>query len=207
MKTNVRIIAATNADLSKLAVEGKFRQDLLFRLQGFSIHLPPLRERGDDIVLLIKHYVQRFGQHLKKPVRALSPEVLATLQSYPWPGNIRQLQNVIKQAIIKMRGDVILLDDLPVLEDDTPELHNDSHLPFDWDRFVTEQIQAGTNCLYAQALERMEHEVLVRVLKYTSGNQLQAAKILGITRGSLRNKIRRLGIEIAREIRGSVDVE
>jgi DNA-binding protein Fis len=84
-------------------------------------------------------------------------------------------------------------------------LQQSSSSAFDWDRFVTDRINAGTNSLYAQALEHMEQEVLVRVLKYTNGNQLQAAKILGITRGSLRNKIRSLGIEITREIRGSED--
>jgi two-component system response regulator AtoC len=207
ISTDVRIIAATNADLPKLATEGVFRQDLLFRLNVYTIHLPPLRERGDDLALLIKHYVHQFGQQLNKPVRAIAPEVLARLQAYSWPGNIRQLQSVLKQAILQMRGDTILLDDLPALNGDGLSLQQSSSSAFDWDRFVTDRINAGTNSLYAQALEHMEQEVLVRVLKYTNGNQLQAAKILGITRGSLRNKIRSLGIEITRDIRGSEEAD
>jgi two-component system response regulator AtoC len=92
ISTDVRIIAATNADLPKLATEGVFRQDLLFRLNVYTIHLPPLRERGDDLALLIKHYVHQFGQQLNKPVRAIAPEVLARLQAYSGPatfGNLR----------------------------------------------------------------------------------------------------------------------
>jgi two-component system nitrogen regulation response regulator GlnG len=114
---------------------------------------------------------------------------------------------VIKQAILEMRGDTILPEDLPTLDASKPRLDQTSSSFFDWDDFVAGQVNAGTNRLYAQAVERMEQEILFRVLKHTNGNQLQAAKILGITRGSLRNKLRSLGIKISREIRGSTEGE
>ncbi|MFO0848465.1 MAG: sigma-54 dependent transcriptional regulator [Gemmataceae bacterium] len=201
--TDVRLIAATNADLEKLADDGRFRKDLFFRLNVFAIKLPPLRDRGDDLPLLIDHYVRRYGQELGKPVQAIAPEVLAALRAYPWPGNVRELQSVLKQALLQMPGTALLLDDLPAgIAGATgqPEPPAPAAGGFDWDRFVTDRIAAGTEDLYAESLEKMEREVLVRVLRHTGGNQLQAAKILGITRGSLRTKIRALGISISREV-------
>jgi two-component system nitrogen regulation response regulator GlnG len=113
--TDARVIAATNADLQALAAEGRFRQDLLFRLNVFGIHLPPLRDRGDDLPLLVDHYVRRYGQELGKPARAVAPEALAALRVYHWPGNVRELQSVLKQALLEMRGEVLLPDDLPAV--------------------------------------------------------------------------------------------
>jgi two-component system nitrogen regulation response regulator GlnG len=210
--TDARLIAATNADLEKMAEEGRFRKDLYFRLNVFTVRLPPLRERGDDLPLLIDHYLRRYGQEFGKPVQGVAPEAMAALKAYPWPGNVRELQSVLKQALLQMRGAALLAEDLPAA------LSGGVGLPpefapaaaaaapaaagelFDWDRFVGGRIAAGSEELYAEALERMEREVLVRVLRHTGGNQLQAAKVLGITRGSLRTKIRALGITINREV-------
>ena len=201
VRTDVRVIAATNADLQALADDGRVRQDLLFRLNVFGIHLPPLRDRGDDLPLLVDHYVRRYGQELGKPARAVAPEALAVLKAYRWPGNVRELQSVLKQALLEMRGEVLLPDDLPaVLTAAGPSTTADPSGPFDWDTFVAGRIATGSTALYAEGLERMEREVLVRVLTHTGGNQLRAAKILGITRGSLRTKIRTLGISIGREV-------
>ena len=198
--TDVRLIAATNADLDRMADDGRFRKDLYFRLNVFTIHLPPLRDRGDDLPLLIDHYVRRYRAELGKPVQAVAPEAQAALIAYPWPGNVRELQSVLKQSLLRMRGTVLLVDDLPagVTSPATPPAATTG--TFDWDAFVNGRITAGAVDLYAESLERMEREVLVRVLRHTGGNQLQAAKILGITRGSLRTKIRALGISINREV-------
>ncbi|MFM8272615.1 MAG: sigma-54-dependent transcriptional regulator, partial [Gemmata sp.] len=203
VQTDVRLIAATNADLEKLVEGGQFRRDLYFRLNVFTIRLPPLRERGGDVGVLIDHYLRRFGRELGKPVAEVAPDALAALLAYPWPGNVRELQSVLKQSVLRMSGSALLADFLP----DQVRAPGAPRGPaatadgaFDWDRFVGGRVAAGSENLYAEALERMEREVLLRVLQRTDGNQLQAARILGITRGSLRNKIRTLGISIARSV-------
>lgn len=202
VKTDVRLIAATNADLEKMVEDGRFRRDLYFRLNVFTIKLPPLHERGDDVLLLIDHFRKRFGHELGKPEVEVSPEATALLRAYPWPGNIRELQSVLKQSILQTSGSVLLPDFLPphVRKPPTPATGSDPGGEFDWDSFVAGRIAANSENLYAESVERMEREVLVRVLKHTGGNQLQAARILGITRGSLRNKIRTLGITIAKSV-------
>ena len=201
IRTDVRIIAATNADLERMVEDGRFRRDLYFRLNVFTIRLPPLRERGEDIPLLIEYYVKRFGQELGKPVAEVTPEAMKALEAYAWPGNIRELQSVLKQALLQMRGTVLLTDRLPpaVLGRGAAAGDGPGGV-FDWDAFVAGRIAAGTEDLFAESLAVMEREVLVRVLRHTGGNQLQAARILGITRGSLRTKIRALGISIARTV-------
>jgi two-component system nitrogen regulation response regulator GlnG len=206
VQTDVRLIAATNADLEKLSDDGRFRRDLYFRLNVFSISLPPLRDRGDDVGLLIDHYLKRFGHELGKPAVEVAPTAAAALRAYPWPGNVRELQSVLKQSLLRMSGGVLLPDFLPERVFSPADGAAARPQPaaadgaFGWDEFVGGRIAGGSQNLYAEAVERMEREVLVRVLKHTDGNQLQAARILGITRGSLRNKIRALGISISREV-------
>ena len=205
---DARVIAATNADLERMVDDGRFRKDLFFRLNVFTLRLPPLRDRGDDLRLLIDYYLRRYGQELGRPVQAVGPAAMAALTAYPWPGNVRELQSVLKQGILQMRGSALLVEDLPAAvaggaappAEPAPAPAAATGEAFDWDRFVAGRIAAGTEGLYAEALERMEREVLVRVLRHTGGNQLQAAKLLGITRGSLRTKIRALGITINREV-------
>ncbi|HEY2910293.1 MAG TPA: sigma-54 dependent transcriptional regulator, partial [Gemmataceae bacterium] len=182
IQTDVRVIASTNADLEKMAEDGRFRKDLFFRLNVFTIKLPPLRERGDDIVLLIEHYMRRFGQELGKPAQELAPAAMELLRNYTWPGNVRELQSVVKQSLLRMSGSVLLPDFLP-LRIRNPQ-NSEILVPigrgsFDWDDFVGGIIASGSENLYAEALERMEREVVVRVLQHTGGNQLQAARILG----------------------------
>ena len=211
VQTDVRLIAATNADLERMADEDRFRKDLYFRLNVFTIRLPALRDRGDDVVALINHYLMKFGREFGKPVQEVAPEAMAALQSYSWPGNVRELQSVIKQSLLQMSGSVLLADFLPARVRQPPvagsagsagasEVVETTGAVFDWDVFVAGRIATGTETLYAESLERMEREVILRVLKHTEGNQLQAARILGITRGSLRSKIRALGISIARSV-------
>ena len=193
LRTDVRVIAATNVDLERLTAEGRFRKDLYFRLNVFAIRLPPLRDRGDDLGLLIEHYITALGQELAKPIRTITPEAMAALRAYPWPGNIRELQSAVKQSLLRTRGDVLLADFLPsFVFARTPAAAE----PGDRTRFVADRIAAGTEDLYAECVERMEREVVAQVLRHTNGNQLQAARILGITRGNLRKKIRTHGISI-----------
>ncbi len=206
VQTNVRLISATNADLEAMSEDGRFRKDLYFRLNVFSISLPALRERGGDLRLLIEHYLRRLGAELGKPDPQLAPLTLEKLEAYSWPGNIRELQSVLKQLILQANGSVLLSDFLPdvvrngALANSPEPVAAVLRATTDWDAFVAERITQGSENLYAEGLVLLEREVLLRVLRHTSGNQVQAARILGITRGSLRNKIRSLNIEISRSI-------
>jgi nitrogen regulation protein NR(I) len=202
IQTNVRVIAATNRDLEQLVAAGQFRSDLYYRLSVFPIALPPLRERGDDLSLLVDHFLKRLSPELGKEVQEVAPETLDVLQQYAWPGNVRELQSLLKQALLHATGPVLLPDFLPAAlhtpKDSPPPA---PYVPFpDWEHFLTDRLHAGSTDLYAEALTVMERQLLTRVLRYTGGNQLQAAQILGITRNSLRHKLRALGITIARAV-------
>jgi two-component system, NtrC family, response regulator AtoC len=206
VRTDVRLIAATNADLEQAVEEGRFRRDLYFRLNVFSIRLPPLRDRGDDLDRLAEHYVRRFAGELGKPVDGIAPDTWQVLRRHRWPGNVRELQSVLKQGLLQMRGRVLLPEDLP------PPLLGESPVNapgegFDWDGYVNGRIAAGSEDLYGETLALMERELLMRVLRHVEGNQVQAARILGITRGSLRNKIKALGISIGRSINADDEIE
>src|SRR5260221_1226321 len=113
VRTDVRLIAATHRDLTAWSAEGKFRPDLYYRLGVFTIHLPPLRERGDDLPLLVHHYLRRFGPALGRDVQEIAPEAMERLRAYPWPGNIRELQSVLKRALLRSTGPVLVPAFLP----------------------------------------------------------------------------------------------
>src|SRR5439155_5419892 len=115
VRTDVRVIAATHHDLKADSAEGKFRPDLFYRLGVFTIHLPPLRERGDDLPLLVRHYLRRFSRELGREVQEAAPEALERLRGHSWPGNIRELQSVLKQALLQASGPVLLPAFLPEL--------------------------------------------------------------------------------------------
>jgi DNA-binding NtrC family response regulator len=205
IETDVRLIAATNRDLKQMAADGKFREDLYYRLNGFSIRLPPLRERGDDVVHLVEHCLKRFGRELGKEVQGLSPEALELLKRYHWPGNVRELEAVIRQSLLQMTGTVILPEFLPdpvrFGPTDSKSSGSDTAPASDLEGFVEGCLHHQSSDIYAGAVEMMERYVVTRVLRHTGGNQSQAAKLLGITRGSLRNKIRSLGISLGTTVR------
>ena len=205
IQTKVRIIAATNRDLEHLIAAGQFRSDLYYRLSVFPIVLPPLRERGDDLPLLVHHFLKQLGPELGKEVQEVDPETVDVLRQYAWPGNVRELQSLLKQALLHATGPVLLPDFLPAVlrtPKDSPPSGPDMPFP-DWERFLTDRLHAGSTDLYAEALTAMERQLLTLVLRHTAGNQLQAAQILGITRNSLRHKLRALGITIARAVYAS----
>jgi two-component system nitrogen regulation response regulator GlnG len=210
IKVDVRIIAATNRDLKAMVQAGEFREDLYYRLKGFLIHLPPLRNRAEDIELLIRSLVSRFSHELEKPVTGVAPEAMEILRSYLWPGNVRELENVIKQAVLQATGPVIAPEFLPVLDGrPTAPL---SAAPReggsdDLEVFVEKRIREDSINLYNETLEVMERILLTRVLNHTQGNQSQAARILGISRSSLRNKLRSLDISISHVVSGAEDGE
>jgi two-component system nitrogen regulation response regulator GlnG len=197
IRADVRLLAATNADLEAAVAAGRFRADLYYRLSVFTIHLPPMRARGDDLELLVRHYVRRYGRELGRDVRTVAPEAMARLKAYSWPGNVRELQSVLKQALLQAAGTVLLPDFLPPLA----VADGGEAMPgLDLEEFIEDRLRAGSEGLYAEAVRRLEKGLLTRVLRHTHGNQLQAARLLGITRGSLRNKLRELGIRIDRTV-------
>jgi two-component system nitrogen regulation response regulator GlnG len=202
IQTDVRIIAATNRNLERMVEKEQFRSDLYYRLSVFSILLPPLRERGDDLLLLIDYFLRRFGRALGKEATQASAETLELLRRYPWPGNIRELQSIIKQALLRATGPVILPDFLPPAMQTQASFRSDTgEAPFqEFDRMVEEGLQCGADNLYQEVLGAAKRRLLLRVLAHTSGNQVRAAKLLGITRSALRNDLRSLGIAIGRNI-------
>jgi two-component system nitrogen regulation response regulator GlnG len=196
IRVNVRVLAATNHDLPRLVEEGKFRADLYFRLGVVSIRLPPLRERGDDIRLLAEYFLMRHGAEFGKEVNRIDDTALERIYAYGWPGNVRELESVIKQSLLRSRGSVLLAQFLPPLlggEEGTARPLDDD---FCVDRFIESRLEAGATDLYAVTIANAERRLFRKVLAHTSGNQLQASRILGISRVTLRNKIRSLGIQI-----------
>jgi nitrogen regulation protein NR(I) len=200
IQTDVRIISATNAELEQMIDKGEFRLDLFHRLNAFEIMLPPLRHRGDDVPMLVEHFLTRFNKALGKNISAISNEAMEAMMRYSWPGNIRELQSVIRRAILMATGPVIVPELLPneVVSGGSngfnSSANSDSGNGFE--AFLREREQARSLNLYAEALEWMERILITRVLNRTEGNQSRAAETLGITRGSLRHKIRALGLSI-----------
>lgn len=194
--TNVRIISATNRDLEAMAAEGKFRSDLYYRLHGFTIELPALRERAEDIMLLLEHFLARLRFELGKPeVEGIAPDAVSLLTSYGWPGNVRELLSVVRQSLLNATGPVIVPEFLPdAVRSWTGKQTQAVASPAgmeqtDLRRFIDQRLQAGSTDLYAETLEAMERYLIARVLQETAGNQSKAAKILGITRGKIRDRI------------------
>ena len=209
VRADVRVIAATNADLEQQVEDGRFRSDLFFRLNVFAIRLPPLRDRGDDIEMMVDHLLSRFARELGRPVPVVPAEARAALRAYRWPGNVRELQSVLKQAFLQASGSVLLPDYLAITSASasTPPSAQDATeaTPLDWEQFISDLWEAGSNDIYAACLNLMERQLLTRVLQRTGGNQLRAAERLGITRSSLRYKLRTLGISAERSIAGDED--
>jgi two-component system nitrogen regulation response regulator GlnG len=199
IQTDVRIIAATHRDLEAMSNSGAFRADLYYRLNGFTITVPPVRERGDDIVLLIERFFQLYARQLGKDVQGIAPDALKLMVEYPWPGNVRELQSAVRRALLQTTGPVLTAEALPDeirmggKREGTSEVVNGLGT---LEKLVDERLRAETSDLYAEALAAMEGYVLTRVLSLTGGNQSHASRILGITRGSLRNKIHALNIHI-----------
>jgi len=195
---------------------GTFREDLFYRLNGYTIKLPPLRERRDDLPMLIEHFLGRFGRELHKDVRGVSNEATGVLLAYTWPGNIRELQNVLRQAILQMTGPVLVPEFLPEYVRETVERLRSqgtaSSVEGDrapWSGYIEQRLREGAVGLYDEVLATMERDLFTRVLRHTGGNQIQAARILGIARGTLRAKTRALGIRLENVVvaEGDDDVE
>ncbi len=207
IRTDVRLIAATHRDLKAWSDEGRFRPDLYYRLGVFTIHLPPLREREEDLPMLVRHYLRRFSRELRREVCEVSLEALERLRTYSWPGNIRELQSVLKQALLQASGTVLLPAFLPELSagsrDSGPAAPPGADLGLE--AFIRQRLGSDAPNLYADTHRQVDRLLLPRVLEYTGGNQHQAARLLGIARQTLRQKLRDLGLHITHAVEADED--
>src|SRR3984957_8476217 len=202
VRTDVRLIAATHRDLKAWSDEGRFRPDLYYRLGVFTIHLPPLRERGDDLQILNRHYLRCLRRELGRAVREVAPEGLERLRGYPWPGNVRELQSVLKQALLKASGPFLLPAFLPESLGEAgagaspapPAAAEPGVETF----VIRQRVASDVRDLYAETHRQLDRLLLPRVLEHTRGNLQQAALLLGIARQTLRLKLRDLGLSVAR---------
>ena len=171
---DVRLISATNRDLESAVEEHTFREDLFYRINVIQIELPPLRQRGSDILLIAQYYIQQFAERMRKPVTGLDPAVAERLLNYAWPGNVRELRNVMERAVALTRSEKILVTDLPSKIQDFR---------------LNQTMLAGEDPTELVPLEEIERRYIEHVLKATGGNQTQAARILGVDRKTLHRKL------------------
>jgi DNA-binding NtrC family response regulator len=193
MQSNVRILAATNVDLERAIVEKKFREDLYYRLKVITIDLPPLRQRREDIPELCTYFLGKYLKELDKEPLSLSEEAMQVFMCYNWPGNIRELQNVLKRAMLLSKGHVITADAIMLhsknepLKPESMESHRlQSYLPAD--------LESHRGKLYPSVMGEVERELILLILKKESGNQVRAAQFLGISRVMLHERMERYGI-------------
>jgi DNA-binding NtrC family response regulator len=177
IEVDVRIIAATNREVHKLMEEGKFREDLYYRLNIIPIDLPPLRERGDDIRLLAEYYIDVFAREFRRDVKGLTPEAIEKLTSYNWPGNVRELRNTIERAVLLVKRDVIDRDDLVLGRGDS-----------DGQTFAVKLPLGGIS------LQTVEEQLVRQALSQAGNNQTKAAKLLHLSRDQLRYRMDRYGL-------------
>jgi two-component system nitrogen regulation response regulator GlnG len=194
--TNVRIISATHRDLKAHAAEGKFRPDLYYRLGVFTVHLPPLRERGEDLLVLVQHFLRRFNKQFSRDIREVSPESIDLLRAYSWPGNLRELQSVLKQALLRANGSILLPTMLPELTSSRVETLPNQPNHFSVEGFIRKRLAEGTEDLNEEAHRELDRVLLPLVMEHTRGNQLQAAKVLGVARQTLRRRLLELKITL-----------
>ena len=171
---DVRVIAATNVNPGKRCKSGKLREDLYYRLNVFAIELPPLRQRKDDLSLLIQSFLAEFNERNNKAVSAIDPAAMRILEQYNWPGNVREVRNIIERAVILANGEFIEPKHLPPLVTDSPDVVK-----------PTVALEPGTT------VEEAERRLILMTLEHTRDNKTRAAEILGISLKTLHNKLNR----------------
>ena len=196
---DVRVIAASNRDLKSESEAGKFRLDLYYRLSVIQIDLPPLRERGDDVLLLTDHYIKNFNEKLRKRIRGVTPEVAEIFRRYGWPGNVRELRNVIERAMILEDDDLITANWLP--RGVTPEAQFAAQPQEAVATRAKAAAQKATNTSLDEPfrlppegvqLESVEMSLVEQAMRRSGGNQTRAAELLGISRDQLRYRLKKL---------------
>ena len=198
LKVDVRIIAATNKDLALAVQEGAFRQDLYWRLKVIAIDLPPLRKRKEDIPELVEYFITRFGQEYNKPIRHVSEAVLNQFKTYSWPGNIREMENCLRRAVILCAGDVILEEHIELLdkqkEHHSQALNREQVMGRLKDKILSilpEIMQLSKDGIHANIIETVEETIILKVLEECGNNQVKASEMLGISRNTLRHRLKK----------------
>jgi nitrogen regulation protein NR(I) len=211
IKVDVRVIAATNKPLEEAVAARQFREDLFYRLNVVRIHIPPLRERREDIRLLVNYFLKKLARDQQRPPKSIAAGVIKALEQYHWPGNVRELENVIRRALVVAKGDAILMSDLPMemagaASPVSTSASASAPLPAAGAEAGMTDVVMLARRLFQWArkdpklrlIPAVERELVIQALKETSGNQVQAAKLLGITRATLRKRIEKF--EIHREL-------
>jgi two-component system nitrogen regulation response regulator GlnG len=204
IRVDERLIAATNKPLEQAVAARQFREDLFYRLNVVRVHIPPLRERSEDVRLLVNYFLKKFAKDQPGPPRSIAPTALKALEKYHWPGNVRELENVIRRALVMAKGEAILPGDLPAeiagqsgggtavlpsgpsaVDGSVSDLAAVARQLFQWARREPK----------LKVLPAVERELVIQALKETAGNQVHASKLLGITRATLRKRIEKFGIQ------------
>ncbi len=201
VKVDVRVIAATNQELGEMVKRGEFREDLYYRFKRIALHLPPMRERQEDIPLLVMHFLKLIQEDLGKPIRGISDEAMQLLRDYIWPGNVRELENCIRSAATLCRTDVILPDDLP------EEIHTraetatnaraylEASLAAALQNVAKEAIAQENRALYSEMVALLDKTLIESVLNEFSGNQSKTAELLGMSRTTLLKKLKQRDLD------------
>jgi len=202
IQADVRVIAATNKPLEAAVAAKQFREDLFYRLNVVRIHIPPLRDRRDDIPLLVNYFLKKISREQQQQPKSIAASVIKTLEKYHWPGNVRELENAIRRAIVMAKSDAILLSDLP------PEISGQGATgaaisyaggkpgeAVTTDALARQLFQWARRDPKLKVIPAVERELVIQALKETNDNQVHAAKLLGITRATLRKRIDKFGIK------------
>jgi two-component system nitrogen regulation response regulator GlnG len=204
IQVDVRVIAATNKPLEAAVAARQFREDLFYRLNVVRIHIPPLRDRREDIPLLVNYFLEKIAREQQHPPKPIASSVIKTLEKYHWPGNVRELENALRRAHVMAKGDAILLSDLP------PEISGQSssgapmspavgmageEAATDAAALARQLFQWAKRDPKLKVIPAVERELVIQALKETNNNQVHAAKLLGITRATLRKRIEKFGIQ------------
>ena len=202
IKVDVRIIAATNKALEQAVAARQFREDLFYRLNVVRIHIPPLRERREDIRLLVNYFLKKFARDQHQSPKSITSGVIKALEQYHWPGNVRELENAVRRALVMAKGDAILLGDLPGeitgqgagSSASAPVGAGDAAVS-DVSQLARQLFQWARREPKLKIIPSVERELVIQALKETNGNQVHAARLLGITRATLRKRVEKFGIQ------------
>lgn len=214
LSADVKVLLTSSEMPEDLVRDRRLREDLFYTVSAFTIRLPPLRDRGADLRLLVEYFVGRltnYASGLGAEVPRVAPDALAMMSGYHWPGNVAELQSVLRRALLETKGVILVSEFLrrtllpPPPNATSEEGDQPSAQTIDWAAFVEQRLKEDSQDIHAQAIEAMERAVISEVLKHTGGNQARAARVLGITRTSLRKKTHSLGIRVQSTIQTARD--
>jgi nitrogen regulation protein NR(I) len=204
---DVRVVAATNRKLDEMVGSGTFREDLLYRLNGFTITMPPLRERKEDIPLLVEYFLRTANRKLQKSVQTITPESMRLIEAHPWPGNVRELQSTIRYAVVQAVGAVITPDCLPAAI--RPSANGALTVPTKSGEIVTlvrQLLELDDHDIYRKVIQAVDRIVLETVLNHVNGNQVHASDLLGLSRTTLRAKLHAVNLTVEKHVRSDTPI-